>query len=87
MLAWQDGNDWNRDNAWRGIETVPDFKPVDIWAKRWLPRGNAAEYSMTARRFLGCLRQDGGWSGLPAGWKPTHWTDPMTAQRLRAVTR
>lgn len=65
--------------AWAAIETAPKDRKIDLWAKIWLADGDRFE----TQRFPGC-RWDSGdsmcnrkpeWSGLPKGWRATHWMD------------
>lgn len=64
---------------WQGIETAPEDRRIDLWAKIWLADGDLFE----ERRFPDCqwfYRDRTGsvvksWDGLPKGWRATHWMD------------
>lgn len=84
MLAWPDGIEWFRDNAWKPIDGVPIGATVDVWAAR---RGlGESRWFDTHARHYGCVFDGRRWIGLPEGWTAKLWTAPMPDRRKIALT-
>ncbi|MEH3117142.1 MAG: hypothetical protein PGN25_05900 [Methylorubrum populi] len=64
---------------WNDIETAPKDRKVDLWGKIWLADGDR----FVGERYPDCWWDSGDsmgnrkpeWSGLPKGWRATHWME------------
>ena len=64
---------------WQDIASAPKDRKIDLWAKIWLAEKDSFQFE----RFPDCRHSNGdsmcnvapSWSGLPKGWRPTHWMD------------
>lgn len=76
-------------SPWQPIETAPQDRAVDLWAKRW----SASTDTFETRRFPNCRHMQPDslsnrgpyWMDLPDGWRPTHWMDAPAGPDVEAA--